>query len=187
MRHVCVCLLIITSMIIFSTRMLVAKDSPSPTQEVPALESFGVQRFEEKKPPPAFSLKDLKGNTVSLSDYKGNPLMVIFWGSWCPSCKEELSLLEKFYKNYRGELKLITIVIDGENERKVKRIVKDQEITLPILLDRKEQIARKFGVRMIPTAFLINREGFMEGMVIGQRDWCGSSALPAINTVLDLR
>ncbi len=113
--------------------------------------------------------------------------MVVFWGTWCSACKEELSLLEKFYKNYRGELKLFTIVIDGESERKVKRIVKDQEITLSVLLDRKELIARKFGVRMIPTAFLINREGLMEGMVVGQRDWCGSNALPAIKTVLDLR
>ena len=112
--------------------------------------------------------------------------MVFFWGTWCPACKEELSLLEKFYKNYRSELKLFTIVIDGESERKVKRIVKDQEITLPVLLDRKEQIARKFGVRMIPTAFLINREGFMEGMVVGQRDWGGTNALSAIKTVLDL-
>jgi len=187
MRRFSVFLVIIPVMTLLSAQMLVARDPPSSTQEIPSWESFGVHRFEEKKLPPPFSLKDLQGTMVSLNDYKGNPLMVIFWASWCPSCKEELSLLEKFYKNYRGELKLFTIVIDGENERRVKRIIKDQEITLPVLMDRKEQIARKFGVRMIPTAFLMNREGFMEGMVVGQRDWCGSDALPAINTVLDLR
>lgn len=187
MIRVGVFLLIITGLALFSDRIVIAKDPPVAIQETPAWESFGVQRFEEKKSPPAFSLKDLKGNMVSLTDLKGTPLLVFFWGTWCPACKEEISLLEKFYNTYTGELKLFTIVIDGESERTVKRIVRDQKITLPVLLDRKEQVARKFGVRMIPTAFFINRDGLMEGMVVGQRDWCGPNALLAMKTVLDLR
>lgn len=187
MRGICIFLLIITGIAISLTQTLTAKDPPSSLQETSAWESFGVQRFQEKKEPPAFSLRDLNGNPVSLNEYKGKPLLLFFWATWCTACKEDIDFLERFFKHYRGELKLFTIAIDGDMEKRVKRIVKDREITLPVLLDRKEQIARKFGVKMVPTAFLINREGLMEGMVVGQRDWCGSNALSAIKQALDLR
>lgn len=62
----------------------------------------------------------------------------------------------------------------------MKNVVKDHRITLPVLLDKKEQVARTYGVRMIPTVFLINREGWVEGTVVGQRDWCAPEALSAV-------
>ncbi len=166
---------------------LQAKD-PSPSlQKTSACESFGVQRSQARKEAPPFSLKDLNGKQISLNEYKGKPLLLFFWGSWCPACKEDIVLLEKFFERNRGQIEILTIAIDGEKEKKVKNVIKNQRVTLPVLLDNKEQIARTYGVRMIPTAFLINGEGLVEGMVVGQRDWCGPEAFSAIRELFNLR
>jgi peroxiredoxin len=166
---------------------LQAKDSSLTLGKTSACESFGVQRFEARKEAPSFSLKDLNGKQISLNEYKGKPLLLFFWGSWCQACKEDIVLLEKFFERNRGRVEILTIVIDGEKEKKVKNVVKDHRITLPVLLDKKEQVARTYGVRMIPTAFLINREGWVEGTVVGQRDWCAPEALSAVRELLGLR
>lgn len=165
---------------------LQAKDSSPSSRITSACESFGIQRFQTRKEPPPFTLKDLTGTQISLNAYKGKPLLLFFWASWCPACKEDMALLEKFFERIKGEIEFLTIAIDGEKEKRVKRMVQDQKITLPVLLDQKEKIARTYGVRMVPTAFLINRESLMEGMVVGQRDWCAPEALSAIKELLDL-
>ncbi len=167
---------------VFIISPLQAKETSSSS-----CETFGVQRFEGKKEAPLFSLKDLNGKQVSLSDYKGKPLLLFFWGSSCEACKEDIVLLEKFIEGKKDQFEILTLAIDGEKEKRVKSIVKKKKVTLPVLLDIKEKTARAYGVRMIPTAFLINREGGMEGMIVGQRDWGGSTALSAIKELLDLR
>jgi peroxiredoxin len=150
-------------------------------------DSFGVQRFEGKKEAPLFSLKDLNGKQVSLSDYKGKPLLLFFWGSFCEACKEDIVLLEKIFEGKKDQLEILTLAIDGEKEKRVKSIVKKKKVTLPVLLDIKEKTARAYGVKMIPTAFLINREGGMEGKIVGPRDWSSSEASSAIKELLNLR
>ena len=166
---------------------LQGKDSSFFPQDSSACQSFGIQRFQVKKEAPPFALKDLSGNDVILSNFKGKPLLLFFWGSYCDACKEDIVLLRKFFEGKKDQFEILTIVIDGEKEKKVRRVAKNNKIDLPILLDNKEKLARTYGVTMIPTAFFVNREGFMEGMAVGQRDWCGPHALPATKELLDLR
>ena len=63
------------------------------------------------------------------------------------------------------------VAIDGQNEKRIQRFIKDQKITLPVLLDVKEKIARTYGVRMVPTSFLVNTGGMSVGMIVGERKW----------------
>ncbi len=158
---------------------------PPPSKTNPC-ESLGIHRFDMKREPPAFFLRDLGGKEVTLRDYKGKPLLLFFWGSWCQACKEDLVLLEKFYDRFRGRLEILTIAVDGEREKKVRATIKEYRITLPVLLDQKERIARVYGVRMIPTAYLINQEGWMEGVIVGQREWNSLEAISAIQEVFGL-
>lgn len=187
MRRIGLCFSILGGGICLFVQPLQSQEFSPSSKAIAACESFGIQRFQARKDPPPFSLKNLDGKQVSLSEYKGKPLLLFFWASWCLACKEDIVLLEKFFERARGEIEFLTIVIDGEKEKRVKGIVKDQKITLPVLLDQKEKIARTYGVRMVPTAFLINRENVMEGMVVGQRDWCAPEALSAIKELLDFR
>jgi peroxiredoxin len=186
-KWVALLLVIVAGATIALAGPLQAKD-PSPANETTsACDSFGIQRFQPKKEAPLFSLKSLNGQQFTLNEYKGKPVLLFFWGSFCLACKEDIALLEVFSKKNRGQVEILTIVIDGEKERKVKNVVKDFQITLPVLLDYKEKLARTYGVKMIPTSFLINGEGLVEGMIVGQRDWCAPDAFSAIRETLNLR
>lgn len=152
--------------------------------DCPSCASFGVQRFQEKKEAPPFSLKDLEGNPVTLNALKGKPVLMIFFASWCPGCKEEIPLFEKFSIGKKDPLTILTVAIDGEKEKRIKQFVKELKITLPVLLDVKEKVARTYGVRMVPTTFLIDGEGWMQGVIMGQRDWSNPAAWSVIKELL---
>jgi peroxiredoxin len=155
--------------------------------DYPASSKFGVQRFSEKKMAPPFSLKMADGNQVSLSDLKGKSVMFTFWASWCETCREEIPLIEKFSQGKQNQMTVFLVAIDGENEKRIQRLIKDRKITLPVLLDMKEKIARTYGIRMVPTTFLINSEGMMVGMVVGEREWNSPEAWSAMKELFALR
>ncbi|OGP76962.1 MAG: hypothetical protein A2V86_03230 [Deltaproteobacteria bacterium RBG_16_49_23] len=186
MRWIAIIFVIAIGTAVTVIQPLQAKDPSPALQKTSACDSFGIQRFQLKKEAPFFSLKGLNGQQFSLNEYKGKPLLLFFWGSFCLACKEDIALLEIFFEKNRGQIEILTIAIDGEKERKVKNVVKENQITLPVLLDYKEKIARTYGVKMVPTAFLINGEGLVKGMIVGQRDWCGPDALSAIQETLNL-
>ena len=107
----------------------------SPSQpESPSCSSLGVQRPQEKKEAPAFSLNDLDGKQVSLSDFRGKPVLIVFWATWCDTCKEEMPVLEKFSQGKRDQLVILFITIDGERKTRAQKIINQNKITLPVLL-----------------------------------------------------
>jgi peroxiredoxin len=161
----------------------------SPSQpECPSCNSFGVQRFQEKKEAPAFSLKSLDGKQVSLSDFRGKPVLITFWATWCASCKEEIPLLEKFCVAKKDQLAILLIAIDGERKRKVQQIINENKVTLPVLLLLKEKVMDQYGVRgWVPQTFLVDREGMLVGKIVGQRDWCTPEAWSCLKELFGLR
>jgi thiol-disulfide isomerase/thioredoxin len=161
--------------------------SPSPP-ETPSCNSFGVQRFQEKKEAPAFSLNSLDGKPIALSDFRGKPVLLIFWATWCTSCKEELPVLEKFSIGKRDQLVILLIVIDGERKRTAQKIVNENKITLPVLLLLKEKVMDHYMVRgWVPQTFLIDREGMLVGKIVGQRDWSSPEAWSCMKELFSLR
>lgn len=159
----------------------------SAQTDFPSCSSFGIQRFQEKKAAHPFSLKMADGKQAALNDFRGKPVVFTFWASWCSACKEDIPLIEKFAQGKRDQVTIFTIAIDGENEKRIHRIIKECKITLPVFLDVKEKIARTYGIRMVPTTFLINPDGIMLGMIVGQRDWCSPEAWSAMKELFALR
>lgn len=161
--------------------------NPSVSTDLPSCEAFGVQRFEVRRVAPSFSLKDLDGKFSSLNDFKGRPVLVIFWASWCPSCCEEIPVLEKYFSGRQDQVAILLLAIDGEKEKKIRRYVQKEKITLSVLLDAKEKVARTFGVNFIPVVFLIDREGYIIAKIVGERDWSSPKAWSAIQEIFGLR
>ena len=82
-KRISLSLLIMIGMAITPILCLQVVRAASPSQpEYPSCDSFGIQRFQEKKEAPAFSLKGLDGKQVSLSDFKGKPMLIVFWATW---------------------------------------------------------------------------------------------------------
>ena len=161
----------------------------SPSQpECPSCNSFGVQRYQEKKDAPAFSLKSLDGKQINLSDFKGKPVLIFFWATWCSSCKEDILLLEQFSVGKRDQLAFLLIAIDGERKKAVQKIVNEKKMTLPVLLLLKEKVMDQYGVRgWVPQAFLIDQEGMLVGKMVGQRNWFSAEAWSCVQELFALR
>jgi peroxiredoxin len=166
----------------------VGRAASTSQPEFPSCNSFGIQRFQEKKEAPAFSLKNLDGKPISLSDFRGKPVLITFWATWCASCKEEIPLLEKFCVAKKDQLAILLIAIDGERKRKVQQIINENKVTLPVLLLLKEKVMDQYGVRgWVPQTFLVDREGMLVGKIVGQRDWCTPEAWSCIKELFELR
>jgi peroxiredoxin len=188
MKKRAILLSMIMGMTLFIVPLLQAKDqsSPSPVISSPC-DTFGIQRFEEKKIAPPFTLKSLGGNPIALSDFKGKPVLLVFWATWCTTCAEELPLLEKFSEGKRDQCAILLLTIDGEREKKARRIIKEYNITFPVALILKEKIMENYGIRgWVPIIFLIDPEGLIVGKIVGPRDWSAPEAWSAIKEVFSL-
>ena len=114
------------------------------------------------KPAPAFALLDLKGKKVSLSDFKGRPLVLNFWGTYCAPCKIEMPWLEEFNKKYAADgFQVVGITYDSEAGRDtIAKDVQKLGVTYPILLsDPKAEKDYLSGTDALPMSFYVDKTG----------------------------
>lgn len=114
------------------------------------------------KPAPPLSLVDLSGKQVSLSDFKGHPLVVNFWGTYCAPCKIEMPWLETFSKKYAGDgFDVIGVTYDSEvGKEKITKDVQKLGVTYPILLsDSKAEKDYLSDTEVLPMSFYVDRTG----------------------------
>ena len=114
------------------------------------------------KQAPAFSLLDLNGKDVSLSDFKGHPLVVNFWGTYCAPCKIEMPWLQEFSKKYAADgLQIVGIAYDSEVGRDtIARDAQQLGVTYPILLSTpKAEKDYLSGTEALPISFYVDRAG----------------------------
>jgi peroxiredoxin len=123
------------------------------------------------QPAPDFELPDLAGEQVSLSRFRGQYVLLGFWASWCPSCREEMPSLEQFYREFGGpDLVLLNVNI-GESREKVAAFAGKRDLTFPLLLDTREKVRKLYGANLIPMFYLIDREGRIAARYLGLQDW----------------
>lgn len=107
---------------------------------------------------PPFVVKDLNGNKVSISDYQGKILLLDFWATWCPPCKDAIPHLNNLQKEFQDkEFTVLGLSIDGKSER-VKKFHNTYSLKYPILLADPITI-RSYGVSQVPTLYLIGFDG----------------------------
>lgn len=116
---------------------------------------------------PDFVLKDVDGATVRLSDFRGKPVMVNFWASWCPPCKEEMPDIEKSYQRHKGEGYVFLGVDMKEDVKTVKDFVTRYGYTWTFLLDPDSQAINTYFVSGVPETFFIDRDGVIRDYKIG--------------------
>ena len=110
--------------------------------------------------PADFTLQDLDGQPISLSQFRGKkPVLLVFWATWCPECKAAFPKINAMHGGPAGEKIQILALDFRETREKVAAAVKSRDIRFPVLLDDRGQVARAFGVVGIPTYVLIGRDG----------------------------
>lgn len=131
-----------------------------------------------------FTLKDTKDQTHSLSDYKGKVVLVNFWASWCPPCIYEMPELKKLKKRFADRPFEILAVNVGEKKYKVRKFTKLINLDLPVLLDTSSKTFNEWGVKTLPTSFLIDSDGQIRYKVRGNPGWDNEETLAIIEKII---
>jgi peroxiredoxin len=110
-------------------------------------------------PAPPFTLAAKGGSNVSLSQYKGQVVMINFWASWCGPCREEMPLLETIYKKY-SKLGFTMIGVNVEPDSKAAdEWLKATPVSFPILYDTDSKVSKLYAVAGMPSTVIIDRSG----------------------------
>lgn len=121
-----------------------------------------TEATQETTPAPDFTVLDYDGNEVKLSDFKGTPVVLNFWASWCPPCKSEMPDFDEIYQDYKGKICFMMVnLTDGTQEtiETAKGYVEGEGCSFPVYFDTKSEGAMAYGVYSIPTTFFIDANG----------------------------
>ena len=114
-----------------------------------------------------FQLKDLDGKTVSLRDLQGSPVMLNFWATWCPPCRNEMPYLQQIYEEWQDKGLVILTINLRESTYTVRQFMQDNNYSLPVLLDTNGNVSNKYDVAAIPTTFFIDEYGVIQARKVG--------------------
>jgi thiol-disulfide isomerase/thioredoxin len=132
-------------------------------------------------------LHDFDGGTSKLSDYRGKPLLINVWASWCGPCRSEMDSLEKLASRYNGkEFNVIGISTDDDRAA-AKRFIKLSGVSFKNHLDRKLLLENMLGANTIPLTVLVDADGRVLEKVHGAYEWDSPQVIHAIKKIFDIR
>ncbi|MCX7614303.1 MAG: redoxin domain-containing protein [Clostridiales bacterium] len=121
-----------------------------------------TQNTSPRIPAPDFIVCDINKKAYKLSDFKGTPIVLNFWASWCPACKEELPAFEKLYDEYKNDVHFMMVdIIDTQKEtfETGTKFIKDNNYHFPAYFDKQQEAKYYFAVSSIPMTIFIDKDG----------------------------
>ena len=116
---------------------------------------------------PGLTLQTLDGETITLSDLHGQAVLINFWASWCPPCRNEMPAIQQVYEEYRDEGFIVLAVNSQEQDAGVAAFAEPLGLTFPILIDRDGSVFDDYQVAALPTTFFVDRAGVIRGVTTG--------------------
>ena len=135
----------------------------------PSVESTTI--VKEGTQAPDFTVEMFDGTKVTLSELKGKVVLVNFWATWCPPCRNELARVEKeIIERFKGQEFVFLPISRGESKDKVAEFRNKMGYTFPMGLDTTQAIFKKYATNYIPRNFLVDREGKVVKASVGYDD-----------------
>ena len=122
---------------------------------------------------PDFTMTDADGATLTLADFKGKPVLLNFWASWCGPCASEMPDIQSAWEEHGNDVEFVIVNMtdmNGETEQSAKAFLAENNYTFPCYFDANNSAATAFGVSSIPQTYLINAEGNIIGAYMGAMD-----------------
>ncbi len=138
---------------------------------------MGVIRPKKRLIAPDFTLKGLDGIKKSLIDFRGKVILLNFWATWCPPCRQEMPDMEKLYRNFKDRgFVIIAVAANALSAKRVKSFVKKLGLTFPVFLDPDGHVRNNYEVMAMPMSYIIGKDGKISGRIIGGRKWSSVEA-----------
>lgn len=150
--YICACLLTVT---------LIAMTGQSRAQD-----NVGPVRIGS--PGPDFRLTTLRGESKSLAQYRGKIVLVNFWASWCPYCRDEMPSLDRLVKLFpKGDVVVLAINV----EKRIPERYLRAPVSFDFLSDATGQVQQRYGANRLPDTFIVDRKGIVRQRVTGSIEW----------------
>ncbi|MBI2852058.1 MAG: TlpA family protein disulfide reductase [Chloroflexi bacterium] len=133
--------------------------------KAPATGTSGYARVN--LPAADFTLPLFSGGDLALSSLRGQPVVINFWASWCPPCREEAPILEKVWRDYKDKGVTFIGIDIQDTEAAARAYIKEFDITYPNVRDEKGRATIDYGVSGIPVTFFIDRNGVIISRWVG--------------------
>lgn len=121
---------------------------------------------------PDFAVLDMQGIQKTLADYQGQVVIINFWASYCPPCRQEKPSMEQLYQDKKDK-GLKVLAVSGEKKRKVARYLKKYPLSFDVLRDIDGATHRTYGVLSYPQSFVMDRDGTVAHIFFGPQNWTG--------------
>lgn len=148
--------------------------------------SGAVQAGSAPKEAPDFSAPDITGKVQNLSSYRGRIVILNFWATWCPECVREIPSLNAFAEANRD-----VVVLGIASERSpeaVENFLSTSTVKYPIIVDATGDVfVRKYMIRALPSTIIIDRKGFIAGMIFGAENFRSTSFLDRIKLLKEAK
>lgn len=177
-------LLVFCLLTLFSTVLGCGADgSKDSTKEETSDSWVALKKGKEAKP---FTLKDLEGKDVSLSDYKGKIVFLNFWATWCPPCRQEMPSMDALQKILgTNDFVILALATDRKGVELVKPFVEEKKLSLKVLIDDKSNVSDDYGVVALPTTYIIGRDGVIIELVRGGAEWDDAETVEYFKALID--
>ena len=118
---------------------------------------------------PHLSLQTIEGKTINFEEYKGKPLLIHFWATWCPTCKLETNNIDSVSKKYQ----VITIAVNSGDIQGVKKFMKEKDAHFDVIDDKESILASQFSVEVFPTSFIYDKNSKLLFSEVGYTSTAG--------------
>ncbi len=177
----------VAALVIFAiSAMQSSRDGMAAPALTGQMQNFDLHETPRQVPPIAF--RNEKGEAVHLSDFRGRVVLLNFWATWCPPCREEMPSMERLYRAYRDRgFTVVAVSVDTAAPPKIRSFLDELQpaITFPVLHDRDSLVARRYSVPGVPTSYLIDARGRIAYRALGEYDWFSPRAKEAVEALLE--
>ncbi|WP_321372260.1 TlpA disulfide reductase family protein [uncultured Desulfuromusa sp.] len=135
---------------------------------------------------PDFTLTNMQGEEVTLSQFRGKVVILNFWATWCPPCREEMPSMERLYRDLESKgLVMLAVNVEENGKEAVTQFLQKRSYSFPILLDSENVAQNTYGVFRFPESFIIDRNGIVIEKIIGGRNWLSGPTFKVINFLIN--
>lgn len=120
---------------------------------------------------PNFTLQDEAGNKVSLTDHRGKVVLVHFWATWCPTCLDEIPLLDQLQKQFSSSPFVLLAISEDESFEDIEKFRKKVPFDFPVYLDEMQKATDAYGTYRFPESYLVDKEGIIVKKFVGPQNW----------------
>jgi len=150
----------------------------------PTLRAGTLEPIPDAPPAPALRLADPSGTVHDLSALAGSVVVVTFWATWCSPCLTEMPGMQRLLDSFSDQPFRILAINDSEPRRRVERMVERLGVDFTVLLDANGSAMSAWGIKVLPTSFVVDQAGRVRYRVVGPYDWDGETGRQVVEDLL---